>query len=52
MRNLGNSITLHSPSRWILLGFGSTVTVIFINCLALHIATIQYICVATVDIGL
>jgi solute carrier family 20 (sodium-dependent phosphate transporter) len=52
MRNLGNCLTLHSPSRGFSMELGSAVTVILATRLALPISTTQCITGATVCVGL
>ena len=52
MRNLGNRITLHSPSRGFSMELGSALTVIFATRLALPISTTQCIVGATLAVGL
>jgi len=52
MRNLGNRITLHSPSRGFSMELGSAVTVIMATRLELPISTTQCISGATVGVGL
>lgn len=52
MRNLGNRITLHSPSRGFSMELGSAITVILATRLALPISTTQCITGATVGVGL
>ena len=52
MRNLGNKITLHSPSRGFSMELGSAVTVVMATRLALPISTTQCITGATVGVGL
>ncbi len=52
MRNLGNRITLHSPSRGFSMELGSAVTVVLATRLALPVSTTQCITGATVGVGL
>ncbi|OCL14993.1 putative phosphate-repressible Na+/phosphate cotransporter Pho89 [Glonium stellatum] len=52
MRNLGNRITLHSPSRGFSMELGSAITVIMATRLKLPISTTQCITGATVGVGL
>ncbi|KAK0611990.1 phosphate transporter [Immersiella caudata] len=52
MKNLGNRITLHSPSRGFSMELGSAVTVIMATRLKLPISTTQCITGATVGVGL
>lgn len=52
MRNLGNRLTLHSPSRGFSMELGSAVTVILATRLGLPISTTQCIIGATVGVGL
>ncbi|KAB8227736.1 inorganic phosphate transporter [Aspergillus alliaceus] len=52
MRNLGNRITLHSPSRGFSMELGSAVTVILATRLKLPVSTTQCISGATVGVGL
>jgi hypothetical protein len=52
MRNLGNRLTLHSPSRGFSMELGSAITVILATRLALPISTTQCITCATVSVGL
>ncbi|KAM7221201.1 Phosphate transporter [Rhypophila decipiens] len=52
MRNLGNRITLHSPSRGFSMELGSAVTIILATRLKLPISTTQCITGATVGVGL
>ncbi|OMP85685.1 Phosphate-repressible phosphate permease [Diplodia seriata] len=52
MRNLGNRITLHSPSRGFSMELGSAITIIMATQLALPISTTQCITGATVGVGL
>ncbi|EXJ74637.1 phosphate-repressible phosphate permease [Cladophialophora psammophila CBS 110553] len=52
MRNLGNRITLHSPSRGFSMELGSAITVIMATKLKLPISTTQCISGATVGVGL
>ncbi|KAI9843685.1 MAG: hypothetical protein M1837_006152 [Sclerophora amabilis] len=52
MRNLGNRLTLHSPSRGFSMELGSALTVILATRLALPISTTQCITGATVGVGL
>lgn len=52
MRNLGNRITLHSPSRGFSMELGSAITVIMATRLALPVSTTQCITGATVGVGL
>ena len=52
MRNLGNRLTLHSPSRGFSMELGSAITVILATRLALPISTTQCITGATVGVGL
>ncbi|APA06721.1 hypothetical protein SS1G_04686 [Sclerotinia sclerotiorum 1980 UF-70] len=52
MRNLGNRLTLHSPSRGFCMELGSAITVIMATRLALPVSTTQCIVGATVGVGL
>ncbi|KAH8684132.1 phosphate transporter [Ilyonectria robusta] len=52
MRNLGNRLTLHSPSRGFSMELGSAVTVILATRLKLPVSTTQCITGATVGVGL
>ncbi|KAL6247206.1 Na+/Pi symporter [Rhinocladiella similis] len=52
MRNLGNRITLHSPSRGFAMELGAAVTVIMATRLKLPVSTTQCITGATVGVGL
>lgn len=52
MRNLGNKLTLHSPSRGFSMELGSAVTVVMATRLALPVSTTQCITGATVGVGL
>ncbi|KIW41575.1 uncharacterized protein PV06_07124 [Exophiala oligosperma] len=52
MRNLGNRITLHSPSRGFSMELGAAVTVIMATRLKLPVSTTQCITGATVGVGL
>ncbi|KAK0736366.1 phosphate-repressible phosphate permease [Apiosordaria backusii] len=52
MRNLGNKITLHSPSRGFSMELGSAFTIIMATRLALPVSTTQCITGATVGVGL
>ena len=52
MRNLGNRITLHSPSRGFSMELGSAITIILATRLKLPISTTQCITGATVGVGL
>ncbi|EAW12187.1 inorganic phosphate transporter [Aspergillus clavatus NRRL 1] len=52
MRNLGNRITLHSPSRGFSMELGSAITIIMATRLKLPISTTQCISGATVGVGL
>ncbi|KAK9242270.1 phosphate transporter [Lipomyces tetrasporus] len=52
MRNLGNRLTLHSPSRGFSMELGAAITVIFATKLGLPISTTQCIVGATVFVGL
>ncbi|KAF2398541.1 phosphate-repressible phosphate permease [Trichodelitschia bisporula] len=52
MRNLGNRITLHSPSRGFSMELGSAITVILATRLKLPVSTTQCISGATVGVGL
>ncbi|KAI9701167.1 MAG: Na+/Pi symporter [Candelina mexicana] len=52
MRNLGNRLTLHSPSRGFSMELGSALTVVMATRLALPISTTQCITGATVGVGL
>ncbi|KAH8425775.1 inorganic phosphate transporter [Aspergillus melleus] len=52
MRNLGNRITLHSPSRGFSMELGSAVTIIMATRLKLPVSTTQCISGATVGVGL
>ncbi|KEF55754.1 PiT family inorganic phosphate transporter [Exophiala aquamarina CBS 119918] len=52
MRNLGNRITLHSPSRGFAMELGAAITVIMATRLKLPVSTTQCITGATVGVGL
>ncbi|KAK9476192.1 phosphate transporter [Lipomyces japonicus] len=52
MRNLGNRLTLHSPSRGFSMELGSAITIVFATKLGLPISTTQCIVGATVFVGL
>ncbi|KIW89893.1 uncharacterized protein Z519_09322 [Cladophialophora bantiana CBS 173.52] len=52
MRNLGNRITLHSPSRGFSMELGAAITVIIATRLKIPISTTQCISGATVAVGL
>ncbi|TLS22695.1 uncharacterized protein PpBr36_06491 [Pyricularia pennisetigena] len=52
MRNLGNRITLHSPSRGFSMELGAAVTIILATRLKLPVSTTQCITGATVGVGL
>ncbi|PKS05936.1 hypothetical protein jhhlp_007769 [Lomentospora prolificans] len=52
MRNLGNRITLHSPSRGFSMELGSACTIILATRLKLPVSTTQCITGATVGVGL
>lgn len=52
MKNLGNRITLHSPSRGFSMELGSAITVILATRLKLPVSTTQCITGATVGVGL
>lgn len=52
MRNLGNRLTLHSPSRGFSMELGAAITVILATRLGLPISTTQCITGATVGVGL
>lgn len=52
MRNLGNRITLHSPSRGFSMELGSAITVVMATRLALPVSTTQCITGATAGVGL
>ncbi|KAG8808791.1 Na+/Pi symporter [Serendipita sp. 400] len=52
MRNLGNRLTLHSPSRGFSMELGAALTVVMATRLALPISTTQCIVGATVGVGL
>lgn len=52
MRNLGNRITLHSPTRGFSMELGAALTVVMATRLALPISTTQCITGATVGVGL
>ncbi|KAJ9148979.1 Phosphate transporter [Pleurostoma richardsiae] len=52
MKNLGNRITLHSPSRGFSMELGSAVTIILATRLKLPVSTTQCITGATVGVGL
>jgi solute carrier family 20 (sodium-dependent phosphate transporter) len=52
MHNLGNRLTLHSPSRGFSMELGSAITVILATRLGLPISTTQCITGATVGVGL
>lgn len=48
MRNLGNRLTLHSPTRGFSMELGSAITVVFATRLELPVSTTQCIIGATV----
>lgn len=52
MRNLGNRLTLHSPSRGFAMELGAALTTILATRLALPVSTTQSIVGATVFVGL
>ena len=52
MRNLGNRLTLHSPSRGFSIELGAAVTVVLATRLSLPVSTTQCITGATVGVGL
>ncbi|CZS92657.1 probable phosphate-repressible phosphate permease [Rhynchosporium agropyri] len=52
MRNLGNRLTLHSPSRGFSMELGAACTVVMATRLALPVSTTQCIVGATVGVGL
>ena len=52
MRNLGNRLTLHSPSRGFAMELGAALTVVMATRLAIPISTTQCIVGATVGVGL
>jgi len=52
MRNLGNRLTLMSPSRGFCMELGSALTVLMATRLALPVSTTQCIAGATVGVGL
>jgi sodium-dependent phosphate transporter len=52
MRNLGNRLTLHSPSRGFSMELGACITVILATRLKLPVSTTQCITGATVGVGL
>jgi phosphate/sulfate permease len=52
MRNLGNRITLHSPSRGFSMELGAALTVVLATRLSLPISTTQCISGATVAVGI
>ncbi|KAJ4316147.1 Na+/Pi symporter [Fusarium piperis] len=52
MRNLGNRLTLHSPSRGFSMELGTTITIILATRLKLPVSTTQCITGATVGVGL
>lgn len=52
MRNLGNRLTLHSPSRGFSMELGAALTVVIATRLALPISTTQCITGATVGVAL
>ncbi|KAK7202867.1 phosphate-repressible phosphate permease [Myxozyma melibiosi] len=52
MRNLGNRLTLHSPSRGFSMELGAAITTVFATKLSLPISTTQCIVGATVFVGL
>jgi sodium-dependent phosphate transporter len=52
MRNLGNRLTLHSPSRGFCMELGSAITVILASRFSLPVSTTQCITGATVAVGL
>jgi sodium-dependent phosphate transporter len=52
MRNLGNRITLHSPSCGFWMELGAALTVVMATRLALPVSTTQCIIGATVGVGL
>ncbi|WYZ43498.1 hypothetical protein EsH8_VI_001197 [Colletotrichum jinshuiense] len=52
MRNLGNKVTLHSPSRGFSMELGSAFTIVLATRLSLPVSTAQCITGATVGVGL
>ncbi|KAF5660347.1 phosphate-repressible phosphate permease [Fusarium circinatum] len=52
MRNLGNRLTLHSPSRGFSMELGAAITIILATRLKLPVSTTQCITGATVGVGL
>ena len=52
MRNLGNRITLHSPSRGFSMELGAALTVVLASRLAVPISTTQCIVGSTLAVGL
>ncbi|TPX32987.1 hypothetical protein SmJEL517_g04036 [Synchytrium microbalum] len=52
MRNLGNNMTYHSPSRGFAMELGAALTVITASFLALPVSTSQCIVGATIGVGL
>lgn len=52
MRNLGNRLTLHSPSRGFSMELGAALTVVLASRLALPISTTQCIVGSTIAVGL
>ncbi|GAB7366787.1 hypothetical protein MBLNU230_g0738t1 [Neophaeotheca triangularis] len=52
MRNLGNRITLHSPSRGFCMELGAAIAVVMATRLSLPVSTSQCIIGATVGVGL
>jgi len=52
MRNLGNRLTLHSPSRGFSMELGAALTVVLASRLAIPISTTQCIVGATMAVGL
>jgi len=52
MRNLGNRLTLHSPSRGFSMELGAALTVVLASRLAVPISTTQCIVGATMAVGL
>ena len=52
MRNLGNRLTLHSPSRGFTMELGAALTVVLASRLAVPISTTQCIVGSTMAVGL
>jgi len=52
MKNLGNRLTLHSPSRGFSMELGSALTVLVASRLGIPVSTAQCIVGATVAVGL